>query len=132
MSRIEAEIEEVTSAKRYEELVQLSQKKVVIIDLYQSWCGPCSALVPSFNKVAQEFDEVKERVVFARCDYELFAPKVQATLPSDCPIRLERHGCLPLQAIYRFGSNIGLLQGVDGPALLNLIDINAPAVKDKD
>lgn len=132
MSRIEAEVIDVTSEKHYEELVQLSQKKVVIIDLYQLWCGPCSALVPSFNKVAMDFEDVKDRVVFARCDYEQFVTKVQSTLPSDCPIKLDKHGCLPLQAVYRFGSNIGLLQGVDGPALLNLIDINAPAVKDKD
>ena len=68
--------------------------------------------------------------IVVRGEGENIIKKVQSTFPSDTAVHLERHGCLPLFAIYRFGANIGLLPGVDGPAILGLIDINIPPIKD--
>ena len=125
------EVQIITSTQQYDELIQASHDRLVIVDLHMDWCGPCAALVPTFNKVLTDYDDANERVVFASCDYEKLQEKVQSTLPTDTPVRLSKHGCLPVQAVYRFGANIGLLVGVDGPALLAIIDINIPALKDK-
>ena len=128
---MQAEVQVVTSVQQFDELIQASQDKLVIIDLHMGWCGPCKALIPSFNKVIMEYEDAKDRVIFASCDFEKLQEKVQSTLPTDTPVRLDKHGSLPLQAIYRFGASIGLLAGVDGPALLGIIDINIPALKDR-
>jgi len=127
----EAPITNVTTEDQFDALVAESQEKVVIVDFYQTWCGPCSVLEPSFNKVVLEYEAANDRVSFYRCDYEAtgLAACIQATFPSDTAVQLVKHGCLPLTAVYRFGSTIGLIQGVDGPQVLNLIDINLPPHK---
>jgi thioredoxin 1 len=34
----------------------LEEKGVVLLDLYATWCGPCKALSPIVEKVADEYD----------------------------------------------------------------------------
>ena len=45
--------------------IQLNQKdfqetiennKVVLIDFYADWCGPCQTLLPTIHKLAEEFE----------------------------------------------------------------------------
>jgi thiol-disulfide isomerase/thioredoxin len=126
----EVVVQEIETEEQYDAIVDASQTQVVIVDLYQQWCGPCTAMKPAFKKILLEYENASERIVFASCKYENIIKKVQSTFPSDTAVHLERHGCLPLFAIYRFGANIGLLPGVDGPAILGLIDINIPPIKD--
>ncbi|HEX3078565.1 MAG TPA: thioredoxin [Lachnospiraceae bacterium] len=34
----------------------LEEKGVILIDLYATWCGPCKALSPIIEKVADEYE----------------------------------------------------------------------------
>jgi len=43
----------VEDADPYQALIEASQKKLVMIDFYQDWCGPCEAIQPSLMKVYQ-------------------------------------------------------------------------------
>ena len=106
--------------------VEESQNKLVIIDVHATWCGPCEALRPTLNKIALDYTQSEERIIFASCAIEKFASKLQETLPSESNISLEKNGCLPVMLVYRFGSCIGTLLGVDGPALQGLVEINIP------
>jgi thioredoxin 1 len=37
----------------------LKEEKVVLVDLYADWCGPCKMLSPTVEAIAQEESEVK-------------------------------------------------------------------------
>lgn len=45
----------------------ISSDKLVIIDFWATWCGPCRALSPIMDELAEEY---KDEVVIAKCDTE--------------------------------------------------------------
>ncbi|NOZ93452.1 MAG: thioredoxin [Acidobacteria bacterium] len=55
---------QILTADNINELI--SNNDIVIIDFWASWCGPCVAFKPVFEKAAEEHPEI----VFASCNTE--------------------------------------------------------------
>ena len=47
-------IQKVNSQKEFEEILPESEKKLLVIDLYADWCGPCKLLSPILETIAKE------------------------------------------------------------------------------
>jgi|LauGreSBDMM110SN_4_FD.fasta_scaffold641465_1 thiol-disulfide isomerase/thioredoxin len=50
---ISKKILKIEDVESYQSLIETSQKKLVMIDFYQDWCGPCEAIQPTLMKVYQ-------------------------------------------------------------------------------
>ena len=55
--------------------VKLSEKSVVLVDFYATWCGPCQMMHPILEEVAKE--EQLNHVKFCRVDVDK-APRMAA------------------------------------------------------
>jgi thioredoxin 1 len=44
----------------------IEENKIVLIDFWADWCGPCKSFAPTYEKVSEEF----ENIVFAKVDTE--------------------------------------------------------------
>lgn len=56
-SKEKNEIIKVTSENFEEEV--LKSEKIVIVDFYADWCGPCTALAPILEEIAEENADIK-------------------------------------------------------------------------
>lgn len=44
----------IENIEEYENL--LNQEKPILLDFYANWCEPCQSLLPTIEKLAQEYD----------------------------------------------------------------------------
>ena len=121
----------VESPEHFQELVDQSESKLVLIDCYAPWCGPCEALKPSLQKVWMEYDLPAERIVVATCDMVKYAAEIQGLFPENGPV-IENNGCLPLFLVVRFKALTSHISGVDAPQLLTHIATNIPEKPNQD
>jgi len=47
----------------------LSSRKLIVIDMWASWCGPCKMFMPVFVAVADSYADNPD-VVFAKCNID--------------------------------------------------------------
>ncbi|WPK25846.1 hypothetical protein PUMCH_003179 [Australozyma saopauloensis] len=56
---------EIENLKQFQSTIG-NKDKLSVVDFYATWCGPCKAVAPIFDKLAQELPEVE----FARVDVD--------------------------------------------------------------
>ena len=62
-------MDEQKAVERFKsEVVEPSMSKLVILDFYADWCGPCKALAPMLEKVAAEYAD--KGVVLKKVDVD--------------------------------------------------------------
>lgn len=69
MASIGLNMEEQKAVERFRKnVVEPSQTKLVIVDFWAEWCGPCKALTPTLEKVAADYAE--KGVVLAKVNVD--------------------------------------------------------------
>lgn len=89
----------------WDSLIEQSTAKLLVVDCHQEWCGCCESVHPSLNRILIDYDSIEERFIYATASIGKVSAKIQASLPAESKINLEKHGCLPLFAVYRVSSS---------------------------
>lgn len=85
----------------WDNIIELSANKVVVVDVHQDWCGPVEAILPSMTRVMIDYDNAEDRFQYCTASIAKLKDKIQPALPLDAKIDLEKNGCLPLFAVFR-------------------------------
>ncbi|NXL53964.1 TXND3 protein, partial [Podilymbus podiceps] len=93
----------ITNQNQWDEM--LLTKGVVVIDVYQAWCGPCKAVLNLFRKLKNEFGED---------DVLHFAVAEADSIPTLQPFR---NKCEPVFLFCVNGKIIAIVRGVNGPLI---------------
>jgi hypothetical protein len=126
-------ITKLESEAAWTNMMTISDKKLVVVDIYSEWCGPCEAMLPTFAKVFIEFEGADDRIAITSASISKLGTLIQPTLPRESPqVLLDKHGCCPIFALYRGRTCLGVIIAPDAAVLLNQISLNIPDRPTKD
>lgn len=83
-------------------------KKVSVVDFYATWCGPCKAIAPVFDALAQKVPEAQ----FARVDVD-----AAETVAGEYGIT-----AMPTILFFQDGEKVDTIVGANLPKLVKLIE----------
>lgn len=89
--------------------------KLVVIDFFATWCGPCKIIGPKVEKMSEELPEV----TFLKVDVD------------DCEDAAEAFGvqAMPTFKIYKDGTKVDELVGANEQKLRSLVEKHAGTCK---
>lgn len=82
----------------------LDEKKIVLVDFFATWCGPCQMLAPILSEIAEEYNEIK-------------IVKVDIDKARDLAIK-NRVEAVPTMIIYKDGKVAKRMEGYRGKDVL--------------
>jgi len=103
-------VKAVKSTEEYKQILKTAadENKLVIVDFYAVWCGPCKYISPIFA----DYSEKYTNAVFVRVDVdELEEVSLEANI-----------SCMPTFQFYLGGAKVDELEGADKIELANLIE----------
>jgi thiol-disulfide isomerase/thioredoxin len=56
--------------EQFEPFMQASNDSTYVLNFWATWCAPCVAELPYFQKLQQEFNHQKVRVIYVSLDFE--------------------------------------------------------------
>ncbi|OQS04967.1 thioredoxin/dynein outer arm protein [Thraustotheca clavata] len=104
---------------QWDHLRENSIDKLIVIDLYQDWCGPTRVLEPTYRRIISDTTSADARLQFAAvCSTTTKIDGISENL-----------SCKPRFVLWRDKKTVGEVVGVNVPALETLIKQNLPAAK---
>eukprot|EP00921_Rhytidocystis_pertsovi_P009637 GHVQ01015565.1.p1 GENE.GHVQ01015565.1~~GHVQ01015565.1.p1 ORF type:complete len:122 (-),score=14.70 GHVQ01015565.1:296-661(-) len=96
-------------------------RRLFVVDVYASWCGPCKQMVPAFKTLSLSVDSFAERCGLLSVD----ASTVSELSPYSGTSQ-------PLFLFYKDGTIIADVKGTNAPKIQVLIEQHLPAADAED
>mmetsp|Transcript_31102 Transcript_31102/g.45950 ORF Transcript_31102/g.45950 Transcript_31102/m.45950 type:complete len:109 (+) Transcript_31102:194-520(+) len=97
---------EISKIDEYHAVMETSNTKLVVIDFYADWCGPCVTIAPIFQKLAEDNEDVE----FVKVDVDNAEDVAVA-----CSIE-----AMPTFQFYKNETKVAELQGANKDKLVEL------------
>mmetsp|Transcript_56180 Transcript_56180/g.149967 ORF Transcript_56180/g.149967 Transcript_56180/m.149967 type:complete len:127 (-) Transcript_56180:84-464(-) len=97
-------------------------KKLHVVDVYTSWCGPCLALVPTFKNLQVTIDFFEDRCTVTQID-RASIPEFAERFPETSKPRF---------LFFKGGEEVKYIEGLKAPEILQFIQKNLPPVETDD
>jgi thiol-disulfide isomerase/thioredoxin len=90
-------------------LLELSEDKLIFLDVHADWCGPCNALNPFLNQLWIDLEDPEKRILLTSISTEIAGKDglklIQKWAGNE--VKIEQNGCKPLFIVLRHGQAVG-------------------------
>ncbi|KAF8585139.1 thioredoxin-domain-containing protein [Ramaria rubella] len=104
-------ITHLTSIQQLSKILSTSKDKISVIDFHATWCGPCHAIAPAFEKLSKQFPNVN----FLKCDVDAVQEIAQKYQVS----------AMPTFIFLRGSTKVDQVRGADARALESTLKAHA-------
>jgi len=103
-------VKQITSKDEFDHELKSAGGKLVVVDFFATWCGPCVAIAPKVDKLAKELSNV----VFLKVDVD----------EDECQTICKTYKiqCMPTFVLLKNGQIVDRLEGADESTLRSLVD----------
>eukprot|EP00750_Incisomonas_marina_P016881 INCI19627.1.p2 GENE.INCI19627.1~~INCI19627.1.p2 ORF type:complete len:127 (-),score=21.55 INCI19627.1:126-506(-) len=102
------QFDEIVLAKSYERLV--------VLDVFKTWSGPCEIIQPTFEYLLINIDNAVNLIEFVTIDQE----NIKKFMPS-ADVVPDNHGCRPLFALVKDEQVKKVIEGCNAPLILQTV-----------
>ena len=95
----------------------LSSKKLSVIDVHLSWCGPCQLLVTTYRSIAMKIEEWDVRLQFLVIDVGIIPEFTHY-----------QSSCKPKFLFFVGSKCVGEVSGVNVPKIIQMINRHIPSL----
>jgi thioredoxin 1 len=93
--------------------------KLLVVDIFTDWCGPCKELIPTFKSLSMNTDFFDDRVQIFTLERSVYPPFKDRFVTTS----------MPKFVLFKGGEEIMEIVGVDAPKLMNSINQYMPALQ---
>jgi len=102
-------VKEIKTDSELSTILAASQGKLVVIDFFATWCGPCVKIAPFIEELSHKF----QNVIFLKIDVDSEA--VQDT------IQKHEINCMPTFVFLKNGEQVDRLEGASDDELMSKV-----------
>lgn len=102
------QVQKIEDKSQYDELIQSSKKKLVVLEFFATWWGPCKSLAPRYGQMSTEHSSV----IFAQLDVDVCKDVA----------RLNGVSAMPTFKIYKDSVAVGTIQGFNQAKIVEIIN----------
>ena len=113
----------LTSEAEFRQIVlNESDRRLHIVDVFSQWCGPCQQMLPSFKALQLNIDRFDDRLNIVQIERG-FVKEFAAKYPASSK---------PLFLFFKQGACQKVIEGCSAPVILKAIDALLPPVVEDD
>jgi len=104
-------VRHIHSHEEYKQQIQGAGDKLVVVDFFATWCGPCKKISPYMETLSTQY----ENVIFLKVDVDEL----------ETVSKEEEISAMPTFYFYKAGKRVADLVGASQEGLLNLVKKHA-------
>jgi|EP00505_MAST-04D_sp_SCG-Rhode-Island_P006167 thiol-disulfide isomerase/thioredoxin len=110
--------EQLNSAEEMDAVLEKQRTKLLVVEAYKDWCGPCEILCPTYDRILRTTENAENRVSFyaiGRSKHDLFTNIDKAD------------SCRPVILFLREGQIKAKVSGANAPEIESLVSDMIPS-----